>query len=101
VFATRHFAVEELAPVHNVKTPHPMWLQVIHDDNTLNEVVGLRTRGSRVQPYFACDLRVLEHVPGYYAERLRGTMRIGLRLLTKPARVVDLVQTVLAERSRS
>ncbi len=101
VFVTRHFAVESVAAVINVKTSHPMWLQVIHDDNTLNELVGLRTRASRVVPYFACALDMPEPEQDYLVDRVRGGSRIMLRLIKKPARVADLFQTVVARRSGS
>jgi hypothetical protein len=101
VFVSRHFAVESVGHVHNVKTSHPMWLQVIHDDNTLNELVGLRARASRVTPYFACQLDVPVPERDYVADRVRGGSRILLRLVKKPARVADLVQTLIARQSGS
>ena len=101
VFVTRHFAVESVAPVINVKSSHPMWLQVIHDDNTLNELVGLRTRASKVVPFCACHLDMAEPERDYFVDRVRGGTRIVVRLAKKPARVADLVQTLVARRSGS
>ncbi|MBO1739142.1 glycosyltransferase [Leifsonia sp. TF02-11] len=101
VFASRHFAIDTVAPVRNVKTPHPMWLQVIHDDNTLNERVGLRARRARVQPYFSSELGLRPGDPQYLRDRIRDGGRIVMRLLRKPSRIVDLAASVFAPRSGS
>lgn len=50
VFVEHHYRIDDYAPVQNVKTRHPMWLQVVHGGNVLNEIVGLRTTARRIAP---------------------------------------------------
>lgn len=99
VFCARHFAVDTVGPVRNVRTAHPAWLQVIHGDNVLNEVVGVRTRGARVAPWFGCRVDTDDRAVDYWADRTRGAARVVVRLASQPHRVVELARVVLARRS--
>ncbi|MEO7061282.1 MAG: glycosyltransferase [Lapillicoccus sp.] len=99
VFISRHFAVDETGPVLNVRTRHPMWLQVVHGGNVLNEIVGLRSRGSAVTPWFGCHLETTD--AGLHRDRLRGGIRIVVRLVSQPHRIVELLRARLAKRARS
>lgn len=98
VFVRRHYELDQVGPVRNVRTDHPMWLQVVHGDNVLTELVGLRARPSQVTPYFSCALDLDTGWPGYVLETARDGVRIVWRLVRKPRRIVDLAQTVLARR---
>jgi hypothetical protein len=99
VFVRRHFELDTVAPVANIRTSHPMWLQVVHGDNVLTELVGLRTRRGKVVPYFACALDVDRDPVGHVVEVVGGGLRIVSRLAHRPRRLVDLAQTVLARHA--
>lgn len=99
VFVRRHYELDQVGPIRNVKTAHPAWLQVVHGENVLTELVGLRARPTRVSPFFSCALDLDRSLPGYLVETAQGGVRIGWRLVRKPKRVLDLAQTLLARRA--
>lgn len=98
VFVEHHFRVDEKGPVRNVRTSHPMWLQVIHGGNVLNEIVGLRVPGKPLAGHFGCDLNFQDQFPELATDVFLGIARIVLRLALKPARVVELLRTFAAKR---
>ncbi len=98
IYVDHHYRIETQGPIRNVRTAHPMWLQVIHEGNVLNEVVGLRTRASRVAPHFGCQITVEDTTAGLVLERSTGAIRICWRLVTKPARMVELGRSIHAKR---
>jgi len=99
VYADFHYKIDLLAPVRNVRTAHPMWLQVVHGRNILNEIVGLRVRPGAVTPHFAAQLPERGSLVGVWAEQLRGALRIGARLVSRPHRLLDLAHAALARTS--
>ena len=99
VFAKRHYEVDKVGPVRNVRTPHPMWLQVVHGENVLTERVGLRARPQAVLPYFNCNLAVDTSRVGYFVDVARDSLRIAWRLAKQPHRLVELARTATARRS--
>lgn len=101
VFARRHFEIGQVAPVRNVRTSHPMWLQIVHADNVLTAVVGLRTPGPAVLQHFVIAPPLDSSRWSYYADRAAGSMRIGLRLIRRPHRLVELGRTLVARRAHS
>lgn len=101
VFAEHHYRIDHFAPVMNVRTSHPMWLQVIHGGNVLNEVVGLRVSGPTVAKHFPCALDTHDSALSLAVEGIIGTLRIGLRLLRKPHRFIELSRTLWARKSAS
>ncbi|MEV7604334.1 glycosyltransferase [Paenarthrobacter sp. NPDC089322] len=101
VFVEHHYRIDAHAPVLNVRTKHPMWLQVIHGGNVLNEVVGLRTSAGAVAPHFSVQLDVDDSLPARIYDQILGTARILLRLLRKPSRLKDLAKTLVARRART
>ncbi|ASN51487.1 glycosyltransferase [Sinomonas sp. R1AF57] len=100
VFVRRHYEVQAYAPVTNVGSDHPLWLQVIHGGNVLTELVGMRTRARAVEPWFACDLGARDRPLEFAREVMSGTARIALRLALKPRRVVNLGRALVARPIR-
>jgi hypothetical protein len=99
VFVEHHYRIDDFAPVLNVRTSHPMWLQVIHGGNVLNELVGLRVAGRTVAPYFPCSLDIQDSALSLAADRMRGSIRIMLRLLRRPHRFIELSRSVWARKT--
>lgn len=100
VFVEHHYRVDEKGPVRNIRTLHPMWLQVIHGGNVLNEIVGLRVPGKHLARYFDCNLTFNDTYGGLVTEGFLGLMRIIHRLARKPARVGELARVLMAGRPR-
>lgn len=98
VFVEHHYSIDDFAPVMNVRTSHPMWLQVIHGGNVLNELVGLRVAGRAITPYFPCRLDVQDSVISLALDGIRGAARIILRLLRRPHRFIDLSRSIWARK---
>ena len=98
VFVEHHYRVDEKGPIQNIRTLHPMWLQVIHGGNVLNEVVGLRVPGKRFARHFDCDLTFNDSYGSLVAEVFLGFMKIIGRLARKPARVGELARVLVAGR---
>ena len=102
VFVEHHYRVDERGPVRNIRTAHPMWLQVIHGGNVLNEIVGLRVPGHRIARFFNCGLDFNDSFVDLFAETSKGAARILWRFARKPARVTELWRATFAKRiSRS
>jgi hypothetical protein len=102
VFVEHHYRVDDRGPVRNIRTAHPMWLQVIHGGNVLNEIVGLRVPGHRIAGFFTCGLDFNDSFVELLVEASRGAARILWRLARKPARVAELWRATFAARiSRS
>lgn len=97
VFVEHHYRVDERGPVRNVRTAHPMWLQVIHGGNVLNEVVGLRVPGRRIAGFFNCALDFNDSLAGLCAETSKGAARILWRFAQKPARISELWRATFAK----
>jgi hypothetical protein len=100
VFVTRHYEVGTYAPVVNIRSGHPMWLQVVHSGNVLNELVGLRTRARRVAPWFGCHLSDEDRLVEFSTDFARGAGRIGVRLAARPHRLVELGRALMARPAR-
>ncbi|MEV4950961.1 glycosyltransferase [Paenarthrobacter nitroguajacolicus] len=96
VFVEHHYRIDDYAPVQNVKTRHPMWLQVVHGGNVLNEIVGLRTTARRIAPHFSADLEVEGGLLEVTVDQALGFVRILWRLIRKPSRVGQLAKTLVA-----
>lgn len=99
VFVEHHYRIDAYAPVLNVRTAHPMWLQVIHGGNVLNEVVGLRASARSISPHFSVSLDVDDHLPSRIVDSVLGAWKILLRLLRKPARLRELTKTLVARKA--
>lgn len=96
VFVKRHFEVADHAPVVNVRTGHPMWLQVVHGGNVLTEIVGLRMSARSVRPWFACELPEADGRGELAVDYAVGIARIFARLVLRPHRVAELGRVALA-----
>ena len=104
VFVEHHYRIDAYAPVLNIRTRHPMWLQVVHGGNVLNEIVGLRTRARRIAPHFSVAMDVNEGALGVVADQASGVMKIFWRFVRKPSRFAQLATTWIArsaDRPRS
>jgi hypothetical protein len=99
VFIKRHYEVDKVGPVRNVRTEHPMWLQVVHGENVLTERVGLRAKPSAVLPHFSCTLATDYSSLGYLVDVSRDAVRIVWRLVEQPHRIIELARTATARRS--
>ncbi|WP_161799596.1 glycosyltransferase [Pseudarthrobacter siccitolerans] len=99
VFAEHHYKIDECAPVLNIRTSHPMWLQVVHGGNVLNEIVGLRVPGSQVNRYFPCAVDTRDTALSILADQMAGSLRILIRLLRRPHRLVELYASLLAQKA--
>ncbi len=97
VFVKGHDELEGLAPIHDIKTSEPMWLQVVHGTNIANEVVGLRTRGHGISDRFPIRISVAPR-RAVIREGIRDALRIMLRLARKPARITQLVRVAASKR---
>jgi hypothetical protein len=100
VFVRRHYEVGLHAPVANIRSSHPLWLQVLHGGNVLTELVGLRTRSAAVQPWFGCPVGDGDRPFDFAADVVKGASRIGVRLVTKPRRLVELGRSLVARHAR-
>lgn len=98
VFVEHHYRVDEHGPVRNIRTAHPMWLQVIHGGNVLNEIVGLRVPANRVARFFSCALDSNDSFFALFAETSKGLARIFWRFMCKPARVAELWRALAARK---
>lgn len=99
VFVEHHYRVDEKGPVRNIRTSHPMWLQIIHGGNVLNEVVGLRVPGKRLADNFGCELRFDDKYGKLAVEMSFGLAKIFSRLIQKPARIGELVRVLVANKA--
>lgn len=97
VYVEHHYRVQEKGPIRNVRTSHPMWLQVIHGGNVLNEIVGLRVPGSLVAPYFGVSLSFKDDVLDLSRGFLISLARIVLRLVRRPARLLEVIRVLGAK----
>ncbi|WP_267276970.1 glycosyltransferase [Arthrobacter sp. CDRTa11] len=100
VFLEHHYRVDERGPVRNVRTRHPMWLQVIHGGNVLNEIVGLRVPVRHIAGHFDCHLDRDDRLPGLAVEISQNAGRILWRLIRKPARLTELCRAFFARTAR-
>ncbi|WP_255769403.1 glycosyltransferase [Pseudarthrobacter sulfonivorans] len=98
VFAEHHYRIDQYAPVLNVRTNHPMWLQVIHGGNVLNEIVGLRASGRRIAGFFPCSLDIHDSLLDLAVDGVVGSVRIAIRLMRRPRRFVELSRTMRARK---
>lgn len=99
VFVEHHYRIDKFAPVMNIRTSHPMWLQVIHGGNVLNELVGLRVAGRTIAPYFPCSLSVRDSPISLAVDAILGSMRIIFRLLRKPHRFIELSRSIWVRKA--
>lgn len=97
VFVRRHFETIQYAPVLNVRSGHPLWIQVVHGGNALTELVGLRTRAAAVAPWFDCAIPSADRPLEFSVDFSRGAIRIMRRLASAPHRVVELGRTLAAK----
>ena len=100
VFVKRHFEVAAHAPVDNVRTSHPMWLQVVHGGNVLTDIVGLRMPARSVAPWFGCDLPSADTPSDFARDFALGAARIAARLVRRPHRLLELGRAVAARAAR-
>jgi len=96
VFVTHHYRVQEKGTIRNIRTSHPMWLQVVHGGNILNEVVGLRIPGTTISRHFECELSFQDGFLDLSLGFLGGLGRIAIRFMRKPARVIEAVKVLRA-----
>lgn len=99
VFVKRHFEVSSHAPVLNLRTRHPMWLQVVHGGNVLTELVGLRTPARSIAPWFGCQLPDCDRPGEFVIDYVRGALRTGSRMATRPRRFIELAKAWGARRT--
>jgi len=92
VFVDQHPMLAAHASVRNVRSSHPMWLQIVHGENIANEVVGLRMRAIGLAPWFHVQAGQHDTFPQFIGDWIRGVMRIALRLVRKPSRLLELVK---------
>lgn len=98
VFVEHHYSIDKYAPIMNVRTSHPMWLQVIHGGNVLNELVGLRVASRTLMPYFPSIVDTRDSAVSLAVDAIRGSVRIVFRLVRRPHRLVELARSVWARK---
>jgi hypothetical protein len=99
VFATEHSLMPSLGPVRNIRTNHPMWMQVVHGSNIANEIVGIPMRAGALRRWFPYA-RLENWTLGafVYTTLVRSTCT-AIRLIRKPDRVLALLQVMKAGRT--
>ncbi|KHL01228.1 hypothetical protein LK10_17610 [Sinomonas humi] len=96
VFVKRHFEASKYAPVLNLRSSHPMWLQVVHGGNVLTELVGLRMKARRLTPWFGCEIPCGDGPFEFALDFTLGAARIAGRLVGGPHRLVELGRALAA-----
>ncbi len=96
VMVEHHYRIDEAGPVQNIRTRHPLWLQVVHGGNVLNEIVGLRVPARLVAPYFAGELLRQDDWGELVTGMAASGVRIVARLLRKPHRLRELAAVIRA-----
>lgn len=81
VFVDEHHVLERHGPVVQVRTS-PVWLQVINQTNIISSVRGIRTSAAKVLRDFDLDVTPAERRAEVAADRLRTTLRMGLRVVS-------------------
>lgn len=98
VFVDDHDRLRAYGEVHQVRT-HPMWVQVIHGTNLANVARGIRTQPERVLRYFDVPLPMEESGKvALAADRVLSTVRLGLRVVRRPHRLVWAWRVVHVDR---
>ena len=101
VFIDGHDQVAKHGPLRQVKTP-PMWIQIVHGENLANSVHGIRVNPSGMASRFAADLELVNssHL-SLILDRAWTTLRLGLRVISKPHRLKWLIQSVMPGRTKN
>lgn len=99
VFATEHYSMPSMGAVRNIRTGHPMWMQVVHEANLANEVVGLPMLSGRLRQWFPSAPLTDWPFPLFLKSLTVRSLRIIFRLVSKPKRITALVRTMTARRS--
>ena len=99
VFVDEHHVLDRHGPVIQVRTS-PLWLQSIHDNNITSTLGGIRTSAHGVLRDF--DLSVSPDETGLEVavDRVRTTLRMGVRVLTAPHRLRWAWQVLVRRGSR-
>jgi hypothetical protein len=101
VFIDWHDRVANHGPLRQVRTP-PMWIQIVHGENLANSVRGIRINPSGIAPRFAPDLQLVDASRlTLILDRAWTTLRLGLRVISKPHRLKWLIQSVIPSPMRS
>lgn len=98
VYVDQHDHLSAHGRISNLRTSHPMWMQIVHGGNIANELVGLRIRPSSLAPYFDQDLPVDPPWTKLRVAQIVDVVRIVLRLARKGDRVWELVKWLKAPR---
>lgn len=100
VYVDEHFHIDRHATVHNVRTRRPLWLQVVHEDNLANTVVGLRIPRGRALARFALPAGPPERLPELARGMAVSGARVVLRVVGRPSRVRELVTAATGRSTR-
>ena len=99
VFVDEHHVLEHHGPLVQVRTS-PLWLQVIHEENIISSVRGIRTSASRVLRDFDLGLTPRETHAEVTLDRVRTSVRMAIRVVSAPHRLRWALRVLLA-RGRS
>jgi hypothetical protein len=98
VFIDRHDRVANHGPVRQVKAPS-MWIQIVHGENLANSVHGIRVNPGGIALRFAADLQLIDASRlTLILDRAWTTLRLALRVISKPHRLKWLIQSVMPGR---
>jgi hypothetical protein len=101
VYVDWHDRVANYGPLRQVKSP-PMWIEIVHGENLVNSVHGIRVNPSRIAPRFLADLQLVEASRlTLILDRAWTTLRLGLRVISNPQRLKLLIQIVMPRRKRT
>lgn len=101
VFVGGHDELSTYGPVRNVRTGHPMWLQVVHGQNLANEIVGVRTRADILVDWFEVPMDTLPRSGGWAFRwsQASSVCKVLMRLVTRFGRIRELYRAARVRRT--
>ena len=101
VFMDEHPVLGRHGPIRDLRTGHPMWMQVVHGGNIANEVVGFRVHAKKIRPWYDIEIPADRSPVGLLVSQVESAARIGVRLIRKPSRMLALARSVGVKRGGS
>ncbi len=94
VFVDQHQLLCRYGPIVQIHT-HPMWLQVIHDNNLANRARGIRADPGRILSHFNPNLDIdNDTIIAMRYDQTVTALRMTLRVISKPSRIKWLLRTL-------